>query len=65
MVEVRAESSSIRIVRAGVPQGSVLGPVLYTLFISDQPCPNKPGTILATYADDTAFLANASCPIEA
>ncbi|XP_070851529.1 serum response factor homolog A-like [Drosophila suzukii] len=46
-------------VRAGVPQGSVLGPVLYTLFTSDLPCSNKPGTILATYADDTAFIANA------
>jgi len=65
MVEVRGERSRIRIVRAGVPQGSVLGPVLYTLFTSDLPCPNKPGTILATYADDTAFIANASCPIEA
>jgi len=62
---VRGERSTIRIVRAGVPQGSVLGPVLYTLFTSDLPCPNKPGTILATYADDTAFIANASCPIEA
>jgi len=59
MVEVRGERSRIRMVRAGVPQGSVLGPVLYTLFTSDLPCSNKPGTILATYADDTAFIANA------
>jgi len=65
MVEVRGERSRIRIARAGVPQGSVLCPVLYTLFTSVLPCPNKPGTILATYADGTAFIANASCPIEA
>ncbi|XP_070142231.1 uncharacterized protein [Drosophila kikkawai] len=52
-------------VRAGVPQGSVLGPVLYTLFTSDLPSPNGPGTLLATYADDTAFLVNSPCRNEA
>ncbi|KAH8295978.1 hypothetical protein KR018_005336, partial [Drosophila ironensis] len=54
MVEVRGERSSIRTVRAGVPQGSVLSPVLYTLYTSDLPNPTEPGTLLATYADDTA-----------
>lgn len=42
-------------IRAGVNQGSVLGPVLYTLFTADLPV--SPHTFTATYADDTAILA--------
>ncbi|KAH8345619.1 hypothetical protein KR059_007662, partial [Drosophila kikkawai] len=53
--------------KPGKPEnlGSVLGPVLYTLFTSDLPSPNGPGTLLATYADDTAFLVNSPCRNEA
>ena len=42
-------------VGAGVPQGSILGPVLYNLFTSDIPeLPN--GGILSLFADDTAIM---------
>jgi len=46
-----------------VPQGSVLGPFLYTLYMAD--IPQSPNTILSTFADDTAILSNHSNPITA
>jgi hypothetical protein len=49
------EYSDLKPVKAGVPQGSVLGPVLYLIFTSDIPQPT--GTTVATVADDTAILA--------
>lgn len=53
--------STARPITAGVPQGSLLGPVLYLLYASDMPR-NIPGTIVAQYADDTAILASSLRP---
>lgn len=47
--------SEIREIKAGVPQGSVLGPVLYLLYTCD--IPNLENVTIATFADDTAILA--------
>lgn len=51
--------SSTKQVSAGVPQGSVLGPILYTVYASDIPAPQYPDTsLIATYADDTAIISS-------
>lgn len=47
--------SSLMPIEAGVPQGSVLGPVLYNIYTTD--LPTSDDVMVATYADDIAFLA--------
>lgn len=57
MFRVRQDDaySKLMPIKAGVPQGSVLGPVLYLLFTCD--IPDLDENIIATFADDTAIIA--------
>ncbi|CAH1395030.1 unnamed protein product [Nezara viridula] len=48
---------------AGVPQGSILRPVLYSIYSSD--ISQTSDTLLSTYADDTVILSTDSNPITA
>jgi hypothetical protein len=53
-VKFENEYSGSKQIKAGVPQGSVFGPILYLLYTSD--IPTTEDTLLATFADNTAVL---------
>ena len=54
-------SSTTKSVLSGVPQGSILGPILFVLFMNDLPRGIDPGTNLALYADDTKIWKKIAC----
>lgn len=53
-VQVDGCSSSLRSVTCGVPQGSILGPICFSLYINDMPLAVKEKVVL--FADDAAFV---------
>ena len=61
-VEFRNAKSTFRKVRAGVPQGGVLSPILINAYMSGQPTPPD-GIKLTSYADDcTSYASGPTIP---
>ena len=54
-------TSSRRGMRAGVTQGGLISPVLFSLYVNDMPPPSH-HVELALYADDTAIIATSRKP---
>lgn len=53
--------SSWKVVRSGVPLGSIVGPLLFTLFLNDLANAINESTLLSI-ADDTNLHASNECP---
>lgn len=60
MVKQNSATTCVYDINAGVPQGSVLGPVLYLMYTADLPVTDK--VMISTFADDTAILTSHNIP---
>ena len=63
-IKVNGHFSTYKSITAGVPQGSILGPLMFILFIIDvfQFCSKNVEIYL--YADNTAIIFHADCDDE-
>ena len=61
-VMIGGEESKLISVTSGVPQGSVLGPLLFLIYIDVTRVPLSDGTQLVLYADDMLLYREIVCP---
>ena len=56
-VHINGHNSPTMTIKTGVPQGSIIGPLCFSLFINDLPLAVEENTVL--FADDAAFIVTA------
>lgn len=59
-VKIGEEKSDINVIRYGIPQGTVLGPTLFSIYINELLFLKTEAKIIA-YADDTVLLVEDDC----
>ena len=59
-VSVSDQKSDLKEIKCGIPQGSVLGPLLFLLYIND--LPQATNFFTSLFADDTGLLLSSSDP---
>ena len=63
VIKIKDTYSEVKDIKAGVPQGSVVGPILYTLYTAN--IPTTTNSKVLTFADDTAILVRHTNPVTA
>lgn len=61
VVSVHGAMSQVQKLEYGVPQGSVIGPLLFLIYVNDMGCNNN----MLQFADDTTLLGNGKTAAEA
>ena len=60
VIKIKDTHSEVKDIKAGVSQGSVLGPILYTLYTAN--IPTTTNSTVLTFADDTTILVRHTNP---
>lgn len=64
VVEVDSGKSTTLIITTGSPQGSILSPLLYIIFVGDLPLWLEPDVDVITFADDTSIFVGSESESE-